>query len=248
MTSVSDHESIGDVLVGRRIVVTRPRHQQAELTEVLTSVGAEVVSMPLIDIVEVPSGISTLRTQLADAENIAWVVVSSPNGARLVAALHEEGCALPAVAAIGEATADAIGHAVDFVSRRANAASLVEEFPTGDGNVVVVQGERADSTLVDGLARKGWTVVRCDVYRTIDTEPTDDELARARGADAVVFASGSAATNWARLVGPAFDGVIVVIGPVTRAAAEEVGLVVGAMADEASIAGIVGALASTFSP
>ena len=130
--------------------------------------------MPLIDIVEVPSGVASLRLQLADAENIAWIVVSSPNGARVVAALHEEGCTLPAVAAIGEATADAIGHAVDFVSRRANAASLVDEFPIGDGRVVVVQGERADSTLADGLADKGWTVLRCDVYRTIDTEPTDE--------------------------------------------------------------------------
>lgn len=248
MTSVSANEPTGDQLVGRQVVVTRPRHQQGELTDALARAGAEVISMPLIDIVEVPSGIASLRLQLADAENIAWIVVSSPNGARVVAALHEGGCALPAVAAIGEATADAIGHAVDFVSRRANAASLVDEFPIGDGRVVVVQGERADSTLADGLADKGWTVLRCNVYRTIDTEPTDEELTRARAADAVVFASGSAATNWARLVGPTFDGVIVVIGPVTKTAAESAGLVVGAMADEASVAGIVGALASTFSP
>lgn len=244
----SSREATGGSLDGRRVVVTRPSHQQAELVTALVEEGAEVIALPLIDIVEVPTGIAALRAQLADADEIAWLVVSSPNGARVVAALHEEGCALPSVAAIGESTAIAIGHAVDFVSRRANAASLVEEFPVGDGRVVVVQGERADSALVDGLAAKGWHVTRCDVYRTIDTDPDRQELAVARGADAVVFASGSAAENWARLVGPTFDGVIVVIGPVTKSAAESAGLSVGAMADQASVAGIIAALAATFSP
>jgi uroporphyrinogen-III synthase len=124
----------------------------------------------------------------------------------------------------------------------------VEEFPTGTGRVVVVQGERADGTLSDGLTMKGWCVTRCDVYRTIDTEPASNDLARAVSADAVVFASGSAAENWMRLVGPAFDGAVVVIGPVTKSAAEAVGLRVDATAEEASVAGIVTVLASTLSP
>ena len=170
------------------------------------------------------------------------------NGARVVAALHEEGCAMPPVAAIGESTARVIGHAVDLVSRRANAASLVEEFPTGEGRVVVVQGARADTTLVEGLTAKGWRVTRCDVYETVDTEPSADDLARAASADAIVFASGSAAENWSRLVGAGFAGVVVVIGPVTKTAAESVGLRVDAMAAEPSVEGLVSVLASTLSP
>lgn len=236
------------VLSGRRVVVTRPRHQQVELTETLVAEGADVVSLPLIEIVEVRDGVQRLRGELADADAIAWLVVSSPNGARAVAVLHEEGCAMPPVAAIGESTAEAIGHAVDFVSRRANAASLVEEFPPGDGRVIVVQGERADTTLVDGLTAKGWRVTRCNVYRTVDTEPSSAELASAASADAIVFASGSAAENWARLVGAGFAGVVVVIGPVTKSAAEAVGLRVDAMAAEPSVEGLVAVLAATLSP
>lgn len=236
------------VLAGRRIVVTRPRHQQDELATALTAVGADVLRLPLIDIVEIRDGVENLRAELADADAIAWLVVSSPNGARVVAALHEEGCAMPPVAAIGESTARAIGHAVDLVSRRANAASLVEEFPVGDGRVVVVQGARADTTLVDGLTAKGWRVMRCDVYRTVDTEPSADELALAESADAIVFASGSAAENWSRLVGTGVAGAVVVIGPVTKAAAELVGLRVDAMAAEPSVEGLVAVLAATLSP
>ncbi len=235
-------------LTGRRVVITRPRHQQDELAGALSAAGADVVRLSLIDIVEVRGGVEDLRSELADADAIAWLVVSSPNGARVVAALHEEGCAMPSVAVIGESTARVIGHAVDLVSRRANAASLVAEFPTGEGRVVVVQGVRADTTLVDGLTAKGWRVTRCDVYETVNTAPSADDLARAASADAIVFASGSAAENWSRQSGADFEGVVVVIGPVTKTAAESVGLRVDAVAAEPSVEGLVAVLASTLSP
>lgn len=241
-------ERLATVLAGRRVVVTRPRHQQGELVDALDGVGADVVSMPLIEIVESATGIDDLRRSLDDADSIAWITVSSPNGARVVAMLHEEGCSLPPIAAVGEATAHAIGHSVDLVSHRANAASLVDDFPAGNGRVVVVQGERADATLTTGLAAKGWTVSRCNVYRTLDASPSDDEVRDASQCDAVVLASASAAANWARLVGADFAGSVVVIGPTTKSAAEAAGLVVAAMADEPNIAGILEALCSALSP
>ena len=139
------------LLTGSRVAVTRPRHQQTELVAALDAAGAHVVSMPLIEIVEDQDGIESLRSMLVDVESISWVVVSSPNGARVVSMLHEEGCPLPPVAVIGAATAEAIGHSVDLVSRRANATSLVDDFPAGEGRVIVLQGERADDTLTTGL-------------------------------------------------------------------------------------------------
>lgn len=241
-------EPADSVLVGRRVVVTRPVHQQAELVDALRGEGAEPVSLPLIDIVEIPAGIAELRTFLADAENLAWLVVTSPNGARVVSLLHEEGCVLPPVAALGPATAEAIGHSVEFVSSRAVASALVDEFPDGAGSVVVVQGDLADLTLSTGLTAKGWTVHRCDVYRTVDTDPTDDQLSDAFDADAVVLASGSAARNWARLTGDGFDGEVVVIGPVTAAAAHDAGLHVSAVADSPTAQGLIEALASALTP
>jgi len=235
-------------LAGRRIVVTRPHHQQAELAGALVAAGADVVGLPLIEIVELHDGVQFLRGELVGVDEVAWLVVSSPNGARTLAALCEEGCAMPPVAAIGESTARAIGHDVDFVSQRANAASFVEEFPPGDGRLIVVQGERADTTLADGLSAKGWRVTRCNVYQTVDTEPSAVDLAWAASADAIVFASGSAVENWVRLVGADFSGVIVVIGPVTKNVAESIGLRVDAMAAEPSIESLVTVLTTTLSP
>lgn len=235
-------------LLGARVVVTRPRHQQGELVSALHDQGAEPITLPMIDIVEVPSGVAELRLLLERADELSWLVVTSPNGARVVSILHEEGCALPPIAALGTATADAIGHPVEFVSHRATAASLVDDFPEGAGLVVVVQGDLADETLSAGLAAKGWAVRRCNVYRTVDTAPDDEDLRVALNADAVVLASGSAARNWARLVADEFSGVVVVIGPVTAAVAQEVGLVVSAVAEEPTVEGLVSALGSALSP
>lgn len=241
-------ESADMPLTGTRVVVTRPRHQQTELIAALDASGAEVVSMPLIEIVEDADGIELLKSLLVDAESVSWVVVSSPNGARVVSMLHEEGLPLPSVAVIGAATAEAIGHCVDLVSRRANAASLVEDFPVGQGRVIVVQGERADDTLASGVSSKGWDVTRCNVYRTLDASPVAHERERAAECDAVVLASGSAVANWVRVIGDDFAGAVVVIGPATHAAAEEAGLEVTAVASEPSPAGIVEALCFALSP
>lgn len=114
--------------------------------------------------------------------------------------------------------------------------------------MIVVQGERADTTLADGLSAKGWRVTRCNVYQTVDTEPSAVDLAWAASADAIVFASGSAVENWVRLVGADFSGVIVVIGPVTKNVAESIGLRVDAMAAEPSIESLVTVLTTTLSP
>lgn len=236
------------LLTGLSVVVTRPRHQQTELVAALGEAGARVVSMPLIDIVEDHDGIESLKSMLADADSISWVVVSSPNGARVVSMLHEAGCPLPPVAVIGTATAEAIGHSVDLVSRRANAASLVDDFPVGDGRVVVVQGERADDALTNGLTAKGWRATRCNVYRTLDASPDEDALKAAAQCDAVVLASGSAVSNWVRLIGTDFRGAVVVIGPATQSTAETAGLVVSAVAHEPTAVGIVDALCSALSP
>ncbi|MGA1723367.1 MAG: uroporphyrinogen-III synthase, partial [Ilumatobacteraceae bacterium] len=63
----------------------------------------------------------------------------------------------------------------------------------------------------------------------------------AAGADAVLLASGSAATAWAD-AGPIDAGAIVAIGPTTAEAARTAGLEVTAVAEDHSIDGLVDAV------
>lgn len=226
--------------------MTRPRGQAEELVEALRDAGAEPLEMPMITISTRDSGVDELRASLDNIDAIDWLVVTSPNGARVVRALHEDGVPLPSVAALGEATASTLGHDVEFVATRAIGSVLVDEFPSGTGRVVLVQGSLAEETVARGLEAKGWRVTRHDVYDTRDAVLDRDDDERAAGADAVVFASGSAVRNWVRHFGPSFDGVVVVIGPVTQRVAQDEGMNVAAVADEPTPAGIVRALDAVF--
>ena len=75
-----------------RVVVTRPRGQEAELVTRLEQLGHDVVHCPLLEI-------EPLGDEPIDVEGYDWVVVTSPNGAREL--LRRIRGPLPRVAAIG---------------------------------------------------------------------------------------------------------------------------------------------------
>jgi uroporphyrinogen-III synthase len=64
--------------------------------------------------------------------------------------------------------------------------------------------------------------------------------------DALVLASGSAATSWVAALGTNAPPVVVAIGPTTAQVARELGLKVSAIAAEYSLVGLVDALERQF--
>ncbi len=97
-------------LVGRRILVTRARHQAGQLSEKLRVRGAEVVEIPAIAIVP-PESYGDLDRALGNLSLYRWLIVTSANG---VQALRERMQALGIgagafvhlkIAAVGSATA-----------------------------------------------------------------------------------------------------------------------------------------------
>jgi uroporphyrinogen-III synthase len=247
-------------LNGRTIVVTRAAEQGRRLTERLTAIGADVVDLPLIDVVDPDDGGAALRDAIARLDEFDWIVVTSANGAaRLVHALRANaagdtaGVAIdtegprPRIAAIGAATATALGpdHHADLIAERSIAEGLVGALARSTpARALVVQGDRARTALVDGLREMGWQVERVVAYRTIAARPPADVLERALRADAITFASGSTVRSFIEAVGAAdrHPEVVVSIGPETTAAADRSGLEVTATADPHSIEGMVAAL------
>jgi uroporphyrinogen-III synthase len=244
---------VGDRLAGRTIVVTRAADQAGELTALLAAEGAAVVEVPTIKVVDPADGGAALHAACAEAGHYDWLVVTSPNGARrVVDALASSGVASPPVAVVGQGTADvaaALGLPVALVPERFVAEGLLgamaDETP---GRVLVAQAEAARPILVDGLRAAGWDVTAVVAYATIPAEIPVELLAAAQVADAVAFTSSSTVANYVQAAGPsAVPRVVVCIGPVTAATADERGLSVAAVAAEHSLPGLVDAVARALS-
>ncbi len=224
-------------LSGRRVVTTRDR--RGRLDSQLAAAGADVVHVPLISIEA--STDDQLATALADLASFDWLVVTSQHGARRVGAAAAGHTVR--LAAVGTHTAAVLEHlagrSVDAVPDRQTAADLVATMGAYHGRVLVAQADRADTTLVDGLAGHGFEVEPVTAYRTELRTPTWQERRAALSSDAVGFASGSAAEAWVDAIGTDSPPVVAAIGPTTAAAADARGLKVSHIAADHDVEGLV---------
>jgi uroporphyrinogen-III synthase len=238
----------GALLAGRRVVTTR--EVPGRLDEMLRALGAEVVHVPLIEITEAPDRGASLNEALASIHTFDWIVVTSRHGADRVAD------AVPTevrTAAVGSTTAAVLaqrsGRPVDLVPEVQRATALVEAFagrsdaPPGGWSILVAQADRAEPTLADGLRELGHTVEVRTAYSTRLRTPTTAEVHLALGADAVAFASGSAAEAWAATIGRRTPPIVCVIGPTTARVARSHGLEVTVEAVEHSVEGLARSVA-----
>lgn len=235
-------------LSGRRVVTTR--HRPGRLDSRLAALGADVVHVPLITIE--PSADDRLAAALADLASFDWLVVTSQHGARRVGA-SAAGHSVR-LAAVGTRTAavlaDLAGRSVDVVPARQTAADLVDAMGAHRGRVLVAQADRADTMLVEGLAEHGFDVEAVTAYRTTMRSPSWQERRAALSADAVGFASGSAAEAWFDAFGTRTPPIVAAIGPTTSAAADARGLKVTHVAADHDVEGLAAVIvaALTASP
>jgi uroporphyrinogen III methyltransferase/synthase len=239
-------------LDNKSVIVTRAASQNSQLSEMLRERGANVIEMPLIAIEE-PEDEGRERDELLhDINAFSWIVVTSPNGAERVAPFLDAAIAaddrapFPRLAAVGAATARSLGRLTDLVAEPARATVLADIFPTGSGSVLVVQGDRAPDDIPIALRAKGWEVTRVVAYRTVQLRPTEEMLTRAREADALLLASGSAATAWFDAFGATTPPIVVSIGPSTTAVATRLGIEVHGTAHEQSLEALVEATEIAF--
>jgi uroporphyrinogen-III synthase len=232
-------------LAGRTVIVTRPREHAGPLVEGLERLGAEAPVVPLISIELFDT--EGRFAELVESGSHDWIVFTSVNAVRVVGRL------LPGTraraAAVGPATAGAlreVGVEPAFVPRRFAAAEIADGLePLEGGRVLLPQSEIAEPLLADELRARGALVDVVDAYRTVGLNPSGDELALLRDADAILLASGSAALALAAAL-PEPDALVVVIGPSTADAARAVGLRIGLIADEATGQGMIQALVRHF--
>lgn len=272
VASLRDHLRWFDVrpLFGKRIVITRSRDQARELAEELERLGAQTIEAPLFRLApaEDPEAIDRAA---ASADANQWIVFASANSVtKFFSALLSGPRDLRAlgnvsVCAIGPTTVERLearGVKADVAVPEVRLDVIVEALSAGgslDGQrVLIIRPDYLREGLATELARHGATVTDLVAYRTAAASPESDEaqdiyrqLLEGR-VDAVTFTSPTAVRRFADLIGSeqAADllntTVVAALGPVTKEAAEQLGITTSIVAKNFTVDALVGALVAHF--
>lgn len=245
-------------LFGKRILVTRARHQAPELSRLLEQRGAEVVEFPVLrfEALDVRSTLEPwVRKGLCPFD---WLLFTSPNGARFFfQQLREMGrdarwLGRAKVGVIGPGTAAALeawGIRPDFTPSRFIAEALAEEFPEEPKGqrILLARAAQAREVLPQRLRERGAEVVVLPLYRTLPDGEGKEEierLLREGRLDGVTFTSSSTVEHFHRLLpGVSLEGLVLAcIGPITAQTLARYGWKAHVVAEEHSLPGLVEAL------
>ncbi len=244
-------------LDGLGVVVTRPRHQAAELVAGLERRGARVMEFPLLE-VAAPTHETPARALVDRLDDYDLAIFISANAAWWgLDLVRRRGRSLAGleVAAVGAATARALaaaGVAPDVVPRqRFTSEGLLELLPaervTGR-RIIIFRGEGGRALLADELRARGARVDYAEVYRRV--MPTDADGRRLSAAcatgewEVLLLTSREAMENLATIAGPGLEactGVVrlLVVNEDMVARARELGFrhtpLVAARPDDASL-------------
>ena len=250
-------------LFGRRIVITRARHQAQSLRQALEELGAEVWEFPLLEIAP-PMDVRPLERAAEEAGEgkYHWLVFTSANGVRaFFECFFAQGkdarrLAGTRIAVIGKASARALGEwglRPDLVPDEYRAEGLLAAFTDYDlaaRRVLLARAEVTRPVLASGLRQRGAKVEEVVAYRVKRPEVAREEL-RALLAEgrvhALTFTSPSTARHFWDLFGTHTPRllertVVAAIGPVTAEAARRLGIKVEIEAREFTVEGLVRAL------
>ncbi len=252
-------------LHGWRVLVPKTKDSTADLCDQLITFGAVPFEVPTMS-VEPPRTPQQMERAVHGlvSGRFEWVAFTSVNAVRAIRERFEE-YGLDArslsgirIAAIGADTVDALiamGVRPDLVPvEEQTTAALLDEWPEFDelvdpiNRIFLPRADIATDTLVAGLTALGWEVEDVTAFRTVRAAPPaveTREAIKSGGFDAVVFTSSSTVRNLVGIAGkPHPASIIACIGPATAKTAQEHGLRVDVLPEDASIQALTHALAA----
>lgn len=214
-----------------RIALTRERMKNWNLLQNIKTIlpHSETLELPCIETVEGEDR-NAFPEQLANSSK-GWIVLTSPEAASVFVDAWRKAKypTLGRIATVGRATSEAlfaVGLDVSFQPSKANAKTLVKEFPVPlekNEPLLYPASAKASGEVVDGLTKRGFAVTRLNTYST-ETVKFDLETKRfAEGAHIVTFASPSAVRGWIENMGVKEDIPVACIGETSATAAKKAG-------------------------
>ncbi|MBO8170084.1 MAG: uroporphyrinogen-III C-methyltransferase [Thermoanaerobacteraceae bacterium] len=249
-------------LFGKRVLITRPKHQAVYFAEKIEELGGEPYIFPVIDIVP-PEDLSPLDAAIRDIGSYDWVIFTSVNGVnRFFDRLWENrkdirSLAGVKIAAIGPKTRIAVekrGLLVDYMPEEYVAEAVIEgmkEYGLAGKKVLLPRADIARKVLPQKLAEMGAAVDEVAAYRTVpgsgDAGKLVEMLEQGK-IHIVTFTSSSTVHNFVaklpegRAAELLRNVTVACIGPITAATARELGLTVHVEAEEYTIDGLLQAI------
>jgi uroporphyrinogen III methyltransferase/synthase len=257
-------------LFGRRIVVARAREHTSDLVERLEHLGADAIEMPAFRIGP-PEDPEAVDRAAASVDGYRWIVFESGTAVnRLVAALTRGPQDLRAlggtlICAVGAQTVErlsAAGLKADVIVPEFRSETVIEQLIARSGlsgqRVLLVRPDHPRDPLVEDLAQHGAVVTDLVAYKlTADStdSPSVQNVYRMlldRRIDAVAFTSPTAVRLFVSLIGEeqAADlleqTIVAAIGPVTAAAAGELGITASVVPETFTTEALAAALVARF--
>jgi uroporphyrinogen III methyltransferase/synthase len=251
-------------LHGRRVLITRARHQIEPFRRELADLGASVVEVPTIAIRPLPTD-DRVKEAIANLGRTALVIFASANAVdiffQMLNASGADARALHAskLCAIGQETAESMathGLRPELVTSEYTAEGLAKALEGWDMDgmrVLVPRAEVARDALPSLLAKRGADVHILPVYQAAcppEAGPALMKLFSAEGVDVVTFTSSSTVVNFVRafpedkLPAVLGDAMVACMGPVTADTARKLGLNVEIIAREYTTRGLAAAIAA----
>ena len=248
-------------LAGKRIAVTRARHQAPPLEALIREYGGKPVPYPCIAIAP-PTDLRPLEDCLRRLSGFDWLLLTSGNTVRAIAeglpALGIQLAEAPVrIAAAGPATAAEARRRpsldVQHVPAEYGAANLARSLPLSEPcQLLLPQSDLADASTAAVLRARGADVTTVVAYRTVLGEGGADlpAMISRREIDALTFTSPSAVAFFRQRC-PSLEALqlpAACIGSSTSAAAREHGFQQLVKPDQPSISDMIAALADYCAP
>ena len=233
------NQQSGLILKDKVIISTRSLEPGDPLPELLQSLGATVLSLPMIEIITSPLD-AKMTEHFNGLESFDWIFFTSKNGVsnffkQLIEVKgNTELQKTVRLAVIGYRTGlelEYYGYAPDFISEGNTSEEFVKEFDEKykpeNLRILLSLGNLADNTLFDKLSQQN-SVQRINVYQTVKPDHADPgilEKLKNDAYDLIVFTSPSTFHNFSSYYDKEMIGKLKMasIGSVTTKAIQKTG-------------------------
>ncbi len=256
-------------LFGKRILVTRPKHQAAAFSHILEAYGAEAIECSTLEIVP-PLSWKELDEAILKIQNYDWLVLTSVNGVQAFMKRLQFHCrdirslAGLQLCCIGPRTAAEaakFGISADYVPDEYQAEGVLatmKKVGVSGQQVLIPRAEVAREILPEQLREMGATVDVVPSYRAVPPSMEIEGLKqRFRQGDIhfITFASSSTVRNFCEIFESREEMVqmtkkvtMACIGPITAETVFEYGLSVDIVAKENTIPALAEAIVRYVQP